>query len=374
MIVMSSKSKRIPTGSVFQKTYRDRLGKQRLASTWQIRYYSGGKQIEVSTGTESYQEALTMLRDCMAKAARYTDHGGKLDRVRIGHLLDLLVNSYRAKKCRSLHDTQLRIEKNLRPQLGNLLAKSLGTSVIRRYVQGRQKEGASAATINKELAWLRRAMNLGAHEDPPIVDRVPHFEMLPVDNARDGMLTHEEYSRVRDLLPPYARIALVIGYYTGARKGEIVSIKCADVDLKARRIRRPGAVTKNGSPHYLPIYGDMGPEIDMALSAASAAGCPYLLHSDGERVHDFKKSWKTACTSTGVPDALFHDLRRTAVTNMMESGLTEREAMEISGHKTRSVFDRYHIVSERRMQQMGQKLEAHFKSKDAIIKPSEPLN
>jgi hypothetical protein len=54
------------------------------------------------------------------------------------------------------------------------------------------------------------------------------------------------------------------------------------------------------------------------------------------------------------------------LTNMIEAGLSEKEAMTISGHKTRSVFDRYHIVSERRMTQNAEKLEEHLKSKETI--------
>lgn len=52
---------------------------------------------------------------------------------------------------------------------------------------------------------------------------------------------------------------------------------------------------------------------------------------------------------------------------MIEAGFSEKEAMEISGHKTRAVFDRYHIVSERRLKQLAGKLEAHLKAKEAPV-------
>ena len=65
-----------------------------------------------------------------------------------------------------------------------------------------------------------------------------------------------------------------------------------------------------------------------------------------------------------VDQALLYDLRRTALTNMIEAGFSEKEAMEISGHKTRSVFDRYHIVSERRLNQLAERLEGHIRAKD----------
>jgi integrase len=76
----------------------------------------------------------------------------------------------------------------------------------------------------------------------------------------------------------------------------------------------------------------------------------------GSQIRNFRKAWATACKAVGLVGMLRHDMRRSAVRNMVNRGVPERVAMSITGHKTRAVFDRYHIVSPADLEAAAQKL------------------
>lgn len=361
--------KRIATGRVFQRVYRDRKGVQQKTKTWFLKYYVHGKPVEEPASTENYDEAVCLLRQRMARSARKSEYAYEPERVFVNQLFDLVVEDYRFERRRSTYEVERRIEKHLRPFFGSKKAVEVTTTAIKKYVTLRTAM-AKPGTVNKELAYLRRAFRLGFRHEPPLVDKVPYIRMLPLNNARRGIVPYEHYRTIRDALPSYARIALVIGYHTGARKGEIQKIRTEWIDFKSGRIELPAKITKNQTARYLPIYGEMEEELQQAIAQADPR-CPFLIQHEGKPVFSWRKSWKTACQLANMETALFHDLRRTAITNMMEAEFSEKEAMDISGHKTRSVFDRYHIVSEQRLQELGKRLEKHLKAKEAGLMGSD---
>ena len=139
------------------------------------------------------------------------------------------------------------------------------------------------------------------------------------------------------------------------------------LDLEAGTLRLDTGSTKNddGRLVYLPpdLKAQLAAQVERVRALERELGriIPHLFPHlsgthKGERRRDFRKAWATACRKAGVPGKIRHDFRRTAVRNMVNMGVAERVAMKVTGHKTRSVFDRYHIVSPADLQDVARKL------------------
>jgi len=76
-----------------------------------------------------------------------------------------------------------------------------------------------------------------------------------------------------------------------------------------------------------------------------------------QAIGSYQKHWHAACRAAGCPGRIPHDFRRTAVRNLVRAGVPERVAMMLTGHKTRSVFERYNIVSSGDLFEAAKKLD-----------------
>jgi integrase len=84
---------------------------------------------------------------------------------------------------------------------------------------------------------------------------------------------------------------------------------------------------------------------------------PHVFHRAGKPVRSFRIAFRTACRLAGCPGRVPHDFRRTAVRNLVRAGIPERVAMQMTRHKTRSVFERYNIVSPGDLREAARRLD-----------------
>ena len=225
--------------------------------------------------------------------------------------------------------------------------------------QRRSATGASNAEINRELTILKRMFTL-ALQAGKLFHR-PHVPMLEERNTRKGFFELEMLQGVLAQLPESLRPVIEFAYITGWRiPSEVLTLEWRQVDFKAGEVRLDPETTKNREGRVFPMTDDLRallearhaehqrlklkgqivPNVFFRMVATKRGG-----PKEPRPIRAFTKAWATACHAAGCPGRIPHDLRRTAVRNMIRRGVPERVAMQLAGHKTRSVFDRYNIVS-----------------------------
>jgi integrase len=328
---------------------------------WWIQYFVRGLLTQESSGFTERADAENLLKQRVGEVAAGR-HVGR-ERATIADLCKLVFEDNRLRDLRDAKHVECRYRANVEPVLGRLLASRFGQAQARQYIWGRQAAGIANATINRELAIVRRGFKLGAQQDPPLVQRQVAIPVLAEDNVRQGFLEQDEYERLLEELPATLKALFVCGYHTGARKNELRRTTWEQVDSSGGVIRLPATQTKTKKARTLPIYGDMRRWLERQR-ATCPPGCVWVFHGARNRtVDNHLNGWTEACKRAGTPGLLFHDLRRSAVRNMKRAGIQDKVAMEISGHRTRSVFDRYNIIDEADVRGAGERLEEYSKQR-----------
>ena len=328
-------------------------------------YYLRGKEYRESTGTAELEKAAKYLR-----------------------LLDALEEDY---KLRAKDSPQFRAHlKHIRAYFGAWRAVEVSAEAVDKYISGRQGAGTAPATINRSTQLLAQAFKLAIERKH--LSSAPQIRHLSEKgNARQGFFADADFHALKDKLPAYLRDFIQFGYLTGWRKGEIASLRWADIEGDLVRLR--GENSKNGEARSVTLSGDLAELIErrkadrQVETKTGVLLSAYVFHHKGDSVGDFRKAWATACVGAGLGQfvcdrcnqtvdghrcgvcnhgaryagRIFHDFRRTAVRNMVRAGVPERVAMTISGHKTRSIFDRYNIVNEADLREAMQRTQSYLR-------------
>jgi integrase len=258
------------------------------------------------------------------------------------------------------------------------------SELIARYVDSRQKEAAKNATINRELAALKRMFRLGQQATPAKVLRLPNFPHLRENNVRTGFLEDSQFRKLVEGSELWFRALVECGRTYGWRVSELLNMRVSQADLAQRTIRLEPGTTKNSDGREV-VMTDAVYTLLSACVLGKPANAHVFTRVNGKPVRDFRVTWERACSRAGVGhtncvrcsepmDAgkactkckskrtsysglIFHDLRRTAARNLRRAGISETVIMKIGGWRTRSVFERYAIVNRNDMADAILKLE-----------------
>ncbi len=365
------------SGSVFQKAN---------SSHWVVQYYKFDPDQGKSVRVREY----TRLRNRAAAQKVLNDRLSKIDRgeqfetgrpATVGELYEALKtytenNSHGRRSVAALGWRW----KHLKPFFAGLRAANVTTEAVEKYKRERRKDGAAPATVNRELATLRRAFNYGKRSTPPKVFSVPYIQMFRENNARQGFIEEAEFARMTAearLDGLWMRTFLEVAYSYGWRRGELLGLRVRQVDLRDRTIRLDPGSTKNGEGREV----TMTPEVEELLRASvdgKRADDYVFTREDGKPVRDFRGAWRNLCvragtghwacrkcgaaltgakcaalTDEGTPcgggrkysGLIPHDFRRSAAKAARRAGVPESVIMAMGGWKTPSMFRRYAIVS-----------------------------
>jgi integrase len=347
-------------------------------AVWWVKYYRNGRPMRESSGSTKESDAIQLLKIREGDIAHGLPVNPKLNRIRFDEAAEDLKTEYAVNGRRSADELERRIRLHLLPHFGGRRLATITTADANTFIlkrradvmvfgegEDRTERKVSNGEINRELTTLKRIFNLARQNGK--LTHVPHIPMLKERHVRTGFFERDQITRIVAHLPPAIRPAVQLAYITGWRiPSEVLPLQWRHVDFEARVVRLDPHTTKNDEGRTFPFTD----ALEQLLEAQKAEHdrlkaedviCPWVFNRTnkkvkGKRITTFIKAFRAACTKAGCPGRIPHDLRRTAVRNLVRAGVPERVAMQMTGHKTRSVFERYNIVSECDLVEAAKKL------------------
>jgi len=240
----------------------------------------------------------------------------------------------------------------------------------------RKKEGYSDSYIDQEIGAARTMINKAFENDLVGGDVLRTFKRVKRllrrnANARDRVISPEQFRNLMAELPKHTRAIVATAFYTGMRRGEILSLSWDKVDFKNRLIKLNAQDTKDGEPRKIPICAEL---YNILRSIPRPLHHDHVFLYRGKPIRDIRTALERACKAIGIEYGrknrdgfVFHDLRHTFNTLMRKAGVAESVIMSITGHSTREMFDRYNTIDEEDTRLALTKFQGLLKSVDQNV-------
>ena len=259
---------------------------------------------------------------------------------------------------------------------GQRLLSTVKPTDLEGYQVRRRKEGLSDSYIDQHIGSakgaVRKAFGDRLIDGEPVRVFSEVKKLLKRDgltkkasNARERILSQDEYQTLMLFLPSHIRLAFAMGLYTGMRRGEILKLTWDKVNLETKLIELKASDTKDNEARTIPVGKEL---YKMLLEYRKPEG--YVIQYRGKPVNDIRGAIRAACKKAHIPygrnvknGVTFHDLRHTFNTMMRKAGVDRRVTMMITGHATEDMNWHYDTVNTEDMRQAMKQYENALHSK-----------
>ncbi len=322
---------------------------------WASYIDAGGQRVRCSTGirksVEGRKEAEALLAKWRLEAHKAKQWDEAPPRA-FEELMLAYLKAHHAK--RSARHDRFRT-KNLLRFFGGQVVNDLRPADVRGFMAARRQEGASPATVNRELALLSGAINWANRELDWDLPNIAAGRRLKEAEGRLRWLTRAEAESLlraaerepkASHLPDFIRLAL----HTGCRAGELLGLEWRRVSLQEGLILLEADHTKAGKRRSVPLNNVARGAI-VSRARFRAQHCPgsrwVFAREDGARIQSVRRSFMTACRRAGIEDLRIHDLRHTCAAWLVSAGVPLTEVRDLLGHSTVIMTERYaHLAPE----------------------------
>jgi integrase len=329
--------------------------KQNGSELYWIRYAGpDGKIIRESTKTANFKEAQAKLEN-QRKAIRDGKEPEPIKKVPIFTFAQLAIE-YTAwcERQRSIRSKKGFIFQ-LVDKFGNIQLRHFNTKMLEQFQSERLLKGNrqvkqgdewvflpnKPATINRLMATIKHMFHKGYQWEmcgEETLKRVRQVKLLEENNRRLRYLSREECAELVSKCKDVTGKIVMAALNTGMRKGEILSLKWENVDMKHGFVLLDR--TKNGERREIPINEDFKAVLQ---SLTRQLDVPYVFFDTmtGKPYQDVKRSFSTACRQAGIHDFHFHDLRHTFASHLIMAGADITTVSKLLGHKSLTMTLRY---------------------------------